>query len=864
VAYLTEAQINELYDDSLIDQHVTIRRYNSTAVFKLLKPYKHGMKGVVWKAKDDIGEDVALKIIPAEEYTGHSIIDEMTEARKLKDELFAQIKFFGDLSIENGRFSTKYKSIITEWIDGTPLDAFVFENVDCVDDFVTIAENLFRAIAVLKKHDLCHDDLHPGNVLIDIVEDPLTNESLFVVKIIDTGSIKRINTRERLLKELMKQIEQIGNAVGEENPELSKLKEFFEWKIPDDHLRAIECLLHIANSLFSKYSRLDFWERKFVDILLTFFQNATDSDLQRRLDDPRMVISELRSLVQQCKFQDIPGKAQHFSPFDFISAEMITSDKEFNELFSIECPWLEECQNLEPIYIYGPRGCGKSSVLRWLSFKTIMSDPKRNVQNTREIGVYVSCSVELRSRFWLLSEETIDELQSPIIKFFNLLLLEELFDTLHRMFQQEMKGNYDFGLTCANPVEFAQNILQRITGAKTKPRFQGQNIFEYIRSVLRRDRWETWSRIQQHKIGTELPDPALVADICRLIPEYFDFFKQRHITFLIDDYSNQRIPEHLQKKLNQTISFAKQGTPIFKVSSEYQGVNLEGIQEGREVIEVNVGEKYTSLVGDGHAFIEDILDLRLQKANYTCRTKVLLGESHYSSVARAIVEEKITGKFYYYGIDVIHQLCSGDVALALDLIKRIFDSHKVKKDHKSQIPPNMQHEVIQQFSAEEIRRIKNIVPYGEEMYDIVCYLGAFARAVAINKKSGRKDKPGEPVCMSHLDVRNPAITDLEENSPELANIYHLLKARAILFSLDTSRSRISGTTERLQIRRIYFPAFKAPLKRDAPIKIDSIDHLISLLNNPQTFVERELKKAGLDVRQLKFAFVEALVAPMEH
>ena len=47
--------------------------------------------------------------------------------------------------------------------------------------------------------------------------------------------------------------------------------------------------------------------------------------------------------------------------------------------------------------------------------------PQVSETELTEIGVYVSCSVELRSRFWLLDDETIDKLQSPILRFFNLL-----------------------------------------------------------------------------------------------------------------------------------------------------------------------------------------------------------------------------------------------------------------------------------------------------------------------------------------------------------------------------------------------------------------------------------------------------------
>ena len=76
------------------------------------------------------------------------------------------------------------------------------------------------------------------------------------------------------------------------------------------------------------------------------------------------------------------------------------------------------------------------------------------------------------------------------------------------------------------------------------------------------------------------PDAQMVFDVCQELEEVWPVLKTRRLVFLIDDYSNQRIPGALQKKLNQAITFSKQGTPIFKVTSEYDGVDLEGVQEG--------------------------------------------------------------------------------------------------------------------------------------------------------------------------------------------------------------------------------------------------------------------------------------------
>jgi hypothetical protein len=333
---------------------------------------------------------------------------------------------------------------------------------------------------------------------------------------------------------------------------------------------------------------------------------------------------------------------------------------------------------------------------------------------------------------------------------------------------------------------------------------------------------------------------------------------------LIDDYSKQRIPAQLQRKLNQAITFAKQGTPLFKVSSEYNGVDLEGIEEGREVTEVNIGEKYTSLVDEkGYKFLSDILDIRLEKAKYKGKIEKLLGQCSHSNIARALCEETRENPFYYHGIDCIHWLCSGDVALAMDLTHRIFDGGDVRRDRCSQVPPDIQHKVIQRFAHDEVRRIKYIVPDGERMFDIVCYLGLLARTFVMHKRSKREDRPGDPVCKTHIDIRVPALSELQASDSQLSRVYQMLVSRAILFSLETSRSRLKHSTERLQLRRIYLPAFKAPLKRDVPIKVDIVDDLKSLLSAPKVFCERELSKADIDPQQLLLSLGDAIVRPKE-
>jgi len=81
--YLTDEQIAELSPPSFINKRVFITRAPSKVAYHLICQRKRGMKGVIWRAKDDLGNDVALKIIPSADYAERSLIDEMTDASKL-------------------------------------------------------------------------------------------------------------------------------------------------------------------------------------------------------------------------------------------------------------------------------------------------------------------------------------------------------------------------------------------------------------------------------------------------------------------------------------------------------------------------------------------------------------------------------------------------------------------------------------------------------------------------------------------------------------------------------------------------------------------------------------------------------------
>ncbi len=875
--YLSDDQISRLSKPTFIGKKAIIENGDGEKhVYYLQEFKKHGGKGLIWKARGTSRPEVALKLIPQSDYLelSKSILGEILKAQRLSPRWFAEIYFYGSITVEGEDLGESYYGIEIEWVDGTSIEKYAFKQLNSVDEFLALAKQLLSALGELRIHNLCHDDLHMDNILIKKSPDSLTGEIFPEVKIIDTGTIKTTEFRKNILDTIDGKIKYLEKN-DSSNENLAKLKEDRRWKTPDDHLRVIDCFVMLANALYVRHPKLYVWEKFFLDQLLPILEVASDPDLSRRLDNPSYLMDNLDELAERSKNSGKGSVVHLHTPFDFPSAEMFISDQQFYDLFSDECAWIEKCKTIEPLWIYGPRGSGKSSVLRYLSIKSLISscrngkDSKSITQlnNLREIGIYLSCSVELRSKFWLFPEKKLLELEGPIIKYFNLLLLEELFDTLAVMTTFDEDGSL-FCLTESGQRNFCKTALKRMITDEEGLRLQGLGYFEYLRNVARRRRWNAWEQIINNDAGSNVADPSLAIDVTQRLSNYFKYFSEGvHVTYLIDDYSNQRIPRKLQEKLNQTITFAKQATPLFKVTSEYFGLEKKGVEEGREVIEVNIGEQYTNMNDlRGKKFLADILDRRLRATArpYKGTSIQLLGDRSagiFSS--KGDIADSKDKKPQYFGLEAIHGLCSGDVALVLNLVRELFTSNAVTTSQTDMIPAEKQHRIIRNYSHEEVHQLKYIPRYGPQIHDIIVYFGAFARVIHKLKSGKQQDRKKDDVYMTHIDIDTQAITKLKDDCQELYELYDLLRSRAILFSLETSFTRYKRQSDRLQIRRIYLPTFFAPLQRKTPVKIDSVERLELFLREPREFFMTELETASLARDQLSLALEDSLEAPTQ-
>jgi len=824
------------------------------------RPAGTGDKAITWRVTDRFAWPFAVKFVPKSEYYAHSVDAELHKVRELGTR-FAQIRVYGEPQFEKEGLeliTEQAYAVVVEWVDGQTFTEFCREEGELLEvtHFLSLAREFCEVLGLLKRQKLSHSDLHGENLMIVSQSSGLSEAQELAIKVIDTGSLMTDDFRATLLENWEREVITL-QKVSENSPQAkllsTELEKRIHWFARGDHSWVVCHLCTLLSRLRRNESRLPTAQRKFLKAVTPVLAKMIDPDPSMQLNDPAEMYQEIEMLWKSIV---TPQAAPLLTPFDLISAELIRSNDQLNHLFSQKCPWFESCATTDPVYIYGPRGCGKSTILRKLSLPAVLSDPEGPQVFARwpYVGVYISCSSELRSRFWLFPKEMYPRIQGDVVLFFIALLTEALLDAfeLLRDGTVEEKLGESVGLTKTTEQSIAEAVCNRFGLAKVGAKLGGVSWLTYARKKLTIRRNEVWQNILTNP-SNQTPNPALLFDLCKDLEGVFPLLKEKHIAFLIDDYSNQRIPIELQRMLNQTISFAKQGNPIFKVSSEYQGVDLEGIQEGREVVEVNFGREYVDLTESRRSvFLEDVLDIRFRQANVDTTAKSLLGKSGVRPgipMARQIRRAELSGEpFYYHGIDTIADICSGDLGMALDLVKKIYVTVKEKFPLAEPVGAKKQDEIIHQYSDREHTYNRYFPLFGKNIANIADRLCWLAHEATLRRDS-KKDGEAEPMIKTHLDIPLAVARDLPS---DMKSLLHEMQRKGVLFCLDTSRSRIENDgTERYQVRRILLVRYRSPLGRRDPIKMDNVQKLLHLLQEPDAFARAELNRDGIKVKPTK-------------
>ena len=130
-------------------------------------------------------------------------------------------------------------------------------------------------------------------------------------------------------------------------------------------------------------------------------------------------------------FHQGPVSQRLVHPFDFGNAEEVLDNNLLYTLSAKSFPWRDQIEASSHLLVIGPRGCGKTTVFRSMSFRCLADAGKADeVLGKPFVGLYISCNREFRLRFSALDPGILLGRENDIRHYFNLIVLREFTTSL--------------------------------------------------------------------------------------------------------------------------------------------------------------------------------------------------------------------------------------------------------------------------------------------------------------------------------------------------------------------------------------------------------------------------------------------------
>ncbi len=778
-----------------------------------------GKIGVVYKAeRSDIRDVVACKVIPSK----HLKPGWETElAKVVKLESIPGVVHYRQHLAEtiDGEL---YAIILYEFVEGENLGSYCRRHETEVT--LPFIENLLRqaleTFHAMRVKDVTHGDLHEGNVLI--ASDPRFPGKQLRIKIADFG---------------------IGSTS-------------FNWQPKDDYYQ----LALICRKLLESYIDSAFLEgedRRVYDFLVNQFLRQiieTDPNVGEYVRNPEKLIDALEE-IRKAKHTAPQLGLQH--PFDYLSCEQIGDSFELLQLlYSSNFPGFADLTERSNTILTGPRGCGKTTILRNLSLRTQALAGKLNVDALPNfIGVYYQCS-DLYYAFPNLKDSPAEGDRKVIIHYFNLAMLFEVLETFSSL------GDF-------RPLVLSERVMAELEGflrgfipSYVSPP-AGTDLLRHMKSVVSSEKIRTKRWLDSGKKGAG-PDSFLPMDflkhLCRLFQENVPWLRGRPFYFFIDDYSLPRISRALQTSLGDFI-LDRYSECFFKISTESATtiwpIDSHGklLEETREYEMVDLGDYFLHASFEvKQAFLRDVVNQRLRNAaerrGELEDIVAVLGHSpfkSYNELALAIRDQ--TKRIQYCGWDLVVDLCSGDIAIILRMIRDIFSQARGQEQDFKIAEPTVQDRAIRENSNGFLSRIETAPENGPMLRKIAEAFGEVASWYLRTLNSGNL-LSNPPWQAFRIEVRSRP-----ELKGEALKLYNELIRYGVFLRDVRGKSQRGAVVPRLYLRRLLIPTFKlTPSTRDN-IGLNP-DEFIMLLTDPPSFskhMRRKPRRVRADTRQSKFS-----------
>jgi serine/threonine protein kinase len=629
-------------------------------VIKALSRGYYGVTYIVEKLTTIRTKKMVLKVVPKEIYKFfnknfeeecryHAIAADGAQHIVDIDDVF-------DADIDFGNTIIPCHIAILDYIEGETLKSLL-ENEEPLkaSTIGQIAIDLLKILLELHAKQLFHNDLHPGNIIIQKLKD----------------ENKRVGELDEYIKAVAIDFGSLGEKTqsGDKSHRIgdlhwvAKTLDILSQKILDNpynseerDYRLASLLEERARILFPRVTSLRVYE---FDEVITQIKNAFI-----QVDSPWRQTLSLRN------FKD-SYNAQTLAPW-FVPSLLVDDDDR----------WISEICNRGPQVITGMRGCGKTMLIRALQFHARAiprdadeeRDSKFIIQRLKKegyLGLYVSCTRLLDK----LGDQD-QPLHEPFARLFIAYALEAIVALRHLR---------ELDRTTINPDSFkiiAEVISTHIEGAEYLKELQTEIAIErYMKNILN-------SLCKSETVYTINSNPAnTFPQLATAIKQCSTIWQNHYVFFLLDDVSTRFLNDQNIIHLVSSLLFQNEFCS-FKFTTEAQTLemvinspgNIEQARIGRDYnifdLGHHVNEKIHSNKKEGIAFVEKIL---FKRANFhsshpkNLTPSQILGDVSLQSIAENIAKsgKAFDKKGLYHGITAIAGVCVGDIGDVITLYEMI-------------------------------------------------------------------------------------------------------------------------------------------------------------------------------------------------
>lgn len=639
----------------------------------ILKPIARGFYGATY-----IGEIApfgtlkikkVIKIIPVELYKLHKkdFKSECENHLELSQNSNHIVKI--DTNIYYDNLEVTFKNGVTlnchvvglDYLDGTTLKEYFLLNQNIpARTIAQISIDLITLLQELRTNEKYHNDLHPGNIIIENL--PLARKRLGEID----ENIKAVAIDLGSLHQKTKSHDD-SNRVGDLHW-VAQCLNLLSRKITDN-----------PDNYDEKDWRLAFLLEEKADFLkpeVIHQRQITYTDLINQIKDT--VYQHTNPWKQELKLKsfDDAVNAQSLSPW-YVSSLFVDKDNAWTKSISIRGPQV----------ITGMRGCGKTMLLRALEFHARLMPQHSEEENDsdkiverllgpseRYIGLYISC-VKLLD-FNAIEDPDCKEIFEPYSKLLIGYAIQAIHSIRHLRDLKPEIVRKDYFVAIAETLNALVNNSTELVNVTSDYDLETK-LKRYLNSLS--------DGRTEHKV-TIHPKIAF-PQLAEAIKKASEVFTQANIYFLLDDVSTRYLSDKNIIKLISELLFQDE-ICAFKFTTEAQTLEMvimtpgstSEAKIGRDYSIFDLGAEVNKIIHEDHhegqLFIENIL---LKRAKYfplhphNLTPSEILGDETLISIAENIVKEEKASKKkeLYHGISALTAVCVGDLGDVITLYELI-------------------------------------------------------------------------------------------------------------------------------------------------------------------------------------------------